>query len=268
MSDSTARQRKANGTTKEQNSKENDHSKTSAKSESSIPSFGILDILRLVAGLALLTIALSYFITGNSLLWGWKPWFLSLPRVQQYFRGPISLTDNELLAYNGEDPNKPIYLGFNGSIYDVSAAPQTYGPGGSYHFFAGRDAVRAYLTGCFAEDLVPDLRGVEEMYVPREDPEDEYVTGEDGEKRKLTKGELKMRRERDWRIARKKVQEGVDGWARVFKGETGRPYFWVGTIRREDGWLEKTEKKELCAPAREGRPKREVAEKMNPYIRQ
>jgi len=222
-------------------------------------SLTFLDGLRFLTGIVLLSIALSYFITGQSLFWGWKPWFLSLPQVKSYIYGPLSLTDDELLLYNGEDKTKPIYVGFNGSIYDVSAAPQTYGPGGSYHFFAGRDAVRAYITGCFAEDLSPDLRGVEEMYVPREDPEEDA---------KLTKGELKIRRERDWRMARKKVNEGVEGWAKVFKGETGRPYFWAGNIKREDDWLEKMPKKELCDQARDGRPTRSDAEKINPYLRQ
>jgi predicted heme/steroid binding protein len=265
MSDTTsARHRKPNGVPKEPDVPLEDQTGKSSAQSSSIT---LLDILRLLTGLALLSVALSYFITGDSLLWGYKPWFLSIPQLKSYVQGPISLTDAELLSYNGEDPNKPIYLGFNGSIYDVSAAPSTYGPGGSYHFFAGRDAVRAYLTGCFQEDLVPDLRGVEEMYVPREDPEDEYVTNDKGEKRKLSKTELKVRRERDWRIARKKVQEGVEGWANVFKGETGRPYFWVGTIKRDKDWLEKMPKRELCKPARDGRPTRDVAEKINPYVR-
>lgn len=265
MSDNTARRRKPEDS-KGQESKQNGH--VVKESNESSPRFTLLDVLRLITGLILLSIALSYFTTGHSLLWGWSPWFLSVPQLKAYLRGPISLTDAELLAYNGEDLSKPIYLGFNGSIYDVSAAPQTYAPGGSYHFFAGRDAVRAYLTGCFQEDLTPDLRGVEEMYVPREDP-DEFVEKEGGEKKKpLTKAELKIRNERDWRMGRKKVQEGVEGWARVFRGETGRPYFWVGTIKRDEDWLEKMPRKELCAPAREGRPTRDVAEKINPYIRQ
>lgn len=266
MPDTTTARRRKPEDTKEQESKHNGH----ISQESSDPPrrFTLLDVLRLITGLALLSIALSYFITGNSLLWGWSPWFLSATQLQAYLRGPISLTDAELLAYNGEDPSKPIYLGLDGSIYDVSAAPQTYGPGGSYHFFAGRDAARAYLTGCFQEDLSPDLRGVEEMYVPREDP-DEFAEREGEPKKKaLTKAELKMRNERDWRVARKKVREGIESWARVFRGETGRPYFWVGTIKRDEDWLEKMPRKELCAPAREGRPTRDVAEKMNPYIRQ
>src|SRR5205814_4778334 len=65
--------------------------------------------------------------------------------------------------YDGTNPDLPIYLAINGTIFDVSASRHIYGPGGSYHFFAGHDATRAYVTGCFTEDITPDLRGVEEM---------------------------------------------------------------------------------------------------------
>lgn len=139
----------------------------------------------------------------------------------------------------------------------MSASPQTYGPGGGYAFFAGRDATRGFLTGCFAEDLTPDLRGVEEMYIPVDDPNEVP----------LSKQELKIRRERDMRLARKQIQGTVGHWADVFAGKTGRPYFWVGTIKREERWLEKLPRKELCAAAAEGRPKRVDAENPPVYKR-
>ena len=47
----------------------------------------------------------------------------------------------------------------------------------------------------------------------------------------------------------------------MFRGETGRPYFWVGTIQREEGWLEKLPKRELCELAAKGRPKRSEADR-------
>jgi hypothetical protein len=130
----------------------------------------------------------------------------------------------------------------------VSAGAKTYGPGGSYSFFAGRDAARAFVTGCFAEDLTSDLRGVEEMYIPAPDPEADA---------KLTKTELKLRREKDLRKARKNVKKGIEGWSMVFKGETGRPYFEVGQIVHEEGWLEKLPIRPLCEQAESGRPTRE-----------
>jgi len=209
--------------------------------------FGVLDIVRILGGLVLLSSALSWFITGESVLWGYKPWFSQWDQVQSWMRGPLHLTDLELAAYDGSNPNLPIYVGLNGSIYDVSASPTTYGPGGSYSFFSGRDAARAFLTGCFAEDLSPDMRGVEDMYIPIESEAT----------KSLSKGQLKVKRERDRRVAKKKVKAGIEGWERVFRGETGRPYFWVGEIKREEGWLEKMPLRKLCKVAEEGRPKEE-----------
>jgi predicted heme/steroid binding protein len=162
-------------------------------------------------------------------------------------QGPIYLSDADLAIYDGTDPKRPIYVGLNGSIYDVSASPHTYGPGGSYHFFAGRDAARAFLTGCFAADLTPDLRGVEEMFIPIDSPDEPPLSSK----------ELKIRNERDLRVARKKIKEGIDGWAKVFRGETGRPYFYVGQIKRDPDFWEKLPRRELCQQAIDSRPKRE-----------
>lgn len=151
-------------------------------------------------------------------------------------------------------------------IEEAHKSSFSYGPGGSYHFFAGRDAARAFVTGCFDEDLTPDLRGVEEMYVPV-DPEESLQDGpaeieKDGELRRkgvekgVQKAELKMRREKEYRQARKRVDETIDGWASTFTGETGKAYFWVGTIKREEGWLAKLARRELCEAAKKSRPKR------------
>jgi predicted heme/steroid binding protein len=255
---------------------------------------GVLDVLRMLLGLFVLSAAMSWFVHGDSLLWGWKPWFSRIDAIHSWLvrrsrplsplppsarslslslflsrswaaadagvqKGPVSFTDEQLMAFDGSDPAKPIYVGLNGSIYDVSAGKKTYGPGGSYHFFAGRDAARAFLTGCFDQDLTPDLRGVEEMYIPVDDQD--QAAG-------MTKAHLKVRKERDMRLAKKKIRDGIDGWARVFRGDTGRPYFWVGSIKREEGWLEKLPKRELCQLAASGRPKRSEAEmvpKPKPY---
>lgn len=51
-------------------------------------------------------------------------------------------------------------MGFSGDVFDVTKGKGWYTPGGSYHFFAGRDAARAYATGCFKEHLTHDLRGL------------------------------------------------------------------------------------------------------------
>ena len=167
-----------------------------------------------------------------------QPWL-----TKTYQRGPIHLTPTQLSLYNGTSPHLPIYLALNASIYDVTSSPHLYGPGGPYHFFSGRDATRAFITGCFAEDLTSDIRGVEEMFVPL-DEEEEVVSSK----------VRKVRRERDLRVARRKVEEAVEGWRRLFDGGKGGRYFWVGrVVGREEGV---GEVRALCRAAREGRPKR------------
>lgn len=172
-------------------------------------------------------------------------------------RGPLYLTDEELSAYDGKDASKPVYIALNGTIYDVTAGRHVYGPGGSYNFFAGRDATRAFITGCFQEDLTPDTRGAELTYIPIDDDVDE--NGElkrVGGRKGVTKAELKKRKERETRLARKRVHDTIEGWSRMFKGEAGKNYFEVGKVKREEGWLEKLPKRELCEQAQKQRPKR------------
>lgn len=60
--------------------------------------------------------------------------------------------------YNGRDPKKPIYIAILGDVYDVTEGRRIYGPGGYYSFFSGRDASRAYVTGCFQTHLTYDVR--------------------------------------------------------------------------------------------------------------
>lgn len=156
-------------------------------------------------------------------------------------------------------------MAVNGTIYDVSASPQTYGPGGSYHFFAGRDATRAFVTGCFAEDLVADLRGVEGMFMFVDDDDeggqegggdrDDREGDEEKKGRGLSGAERKVRRERELRVARRKVRESVGHWEGFF-GRKGGKYFEVGRVAREEGWLERLPRRELCEGARRGRPRR------------
>ena len=54
-----------------------------------------------------------------------------------------------------------MWLAFLGEVFDVTAGAVYYGPGGGYHFFAGRDATRAFSTGDFTEEgLVANLNGL------------------------------------------------------------------------------------------------------------
>ncbi|KAF2010926.1 cytochrome b5 [Aaosphaeria arxii CBS 175.79] len=219
--------------------------------------FTILDALRVLAGVLILSCGTSYLATsGSSLTWGYNPWWTRAREWKGLLRGTVHLTDAQLATYDGTDPSLPIYLALNGTIYDVSSSPGTYGPGGSYHFFAGRDAARAFLTGCFAEDQTPDLRGVELMYMPI-DPEPGHPDyKEPGERRELSKGERKNRHARELREARRRVREGLEHWHTLFRGDKGKPYRRVGEVVREEGWLEKLEKRELCEEARKARPVR------------
>ncbi|KAH8556765.1 cytochrome b5-like heme/steroid binding domain-containing protein, partial [Umbelopsis sp. PMI_123] len=72
------------------------------------------------------------------------------------------LTDQQLAKYDGTNPSLPVYIAIDGDVFDVTKGRGWYTPGGSYHFFAGRDAARAYATGCFKEHLTHDLRGLSE----------------------------------------------------------------------------------------------------------
>lgn len=180
-------------------------------------------------------------------------------------QGEVLLTDIELLSYDGSDPTKPIYLALNGTIYDVSSSPATYGPGGSYHVFAGRDAARAFITGCFVEDATPDLRGVEYMYIPVEPEAKVGLTAEERAaevekakaRKKLTSAERKNRHAQELREAKKKVREGLETWHKLFRGEKGKPYRRVGKMNRPEGWLKHLPQRSLCEQAEKSRPVRQ-----------
>ncbi|RMZ08417.1 hypothetical protein D0860_04684 [Hortaea werneckii] len=247
------------------------------------PGSRLLDTLRILTAALLLNSLLSYFITSDPIFWSQpRPWFLRPGPLSAYLQGPLCLTDAELALYNGTDLTKPVLLALNGTIYDVTAGRRVYGPGGSYHVFAGKDAARGFVTGCFVEDGVPDLRGVEWTFVPRGIPrfgeeeegggdgegeegdgegrggeeEEEEVGRKDKKKgKKRVSPELKSQREQALRQARKQVQATIEGWGKMFRGETGKGYFEVGKVLREEGWLEKLPRREICAQAERGRPK-------------
>ena len=63
----------------------------------------------------------------------------------------LSLTREELLAYNGSDESKPILVGIRGKLYDVSSRKDFYGPGGSYNKFTGHDASVALARTSLAD---------------------------------------------------------------------------------------------------------------------
>ncbi|CAI7666568.1 unnamed protein product [Penicillium pancosmium] len=210
----------------------------------------VLDIIRVLVTFVIASCGLSYYVTNSeSVLWGYRPWYTRWPVLKSYMIGPITLTPTELSLYNGSDPSLPIYLAVNGSIFDVSANPGMYGPGGGYGFFSGRDATRAFVTGCFQEDLTPDLGGVEEMFVPVEDVEDERITN----------GERKIRKEREVRLARQQVEKTVNRWEGFFRNHA--KYFQVGRVSGGQGEGDEVwGKRPLCEAAAGQRPKRSEME--------
>lgn len=253
--------------------------------------YTILDLLRPFLLLPIILPLLSYLTTSPT------SYTFNIPnplpnrhRLLARLQGPLHLTDVQLSAYNGTDPALPILLGLNGEIYDVTASPHIYGPGGSYHFFAGRDGSRGFVTGCWdvgKGEVTGDLRGVEEMFLPAEDEEDgdnddkteavrkkeesshrpapEAIHGDDSSSNtneantKAARRDRKLRRERERRQARKKVHETLDGWRKMFDGGKGGKYFWRGTIQRGagtgwPGWGEAPPP--LCESASHGRPRR------------
>lgn len=84
----------------------------------------------------------------------------------------------ELAMYNGRDPKKPVYIAILGDVYDVTEGRGIYGRGGYYSFFSGRDASRAYVTGCFKTHLTHDVRDFDDkqMSVSRLCPRQEGST--------------------------------------------------------------------------------------------
>ncbi|EAY89797.1 hypothetical protein EE612_017101 [Oryza sativa] len=71
------------------------------------------------------------------------------------------ITLEQLAAYDGKDPAKPILIAIRGQVYDVTRGRLFYGPQGPYSLFAGRDATRALALMSFDPiDLTGDLDGL------------------------------------------------------------------------------------------------------------
>ncbi|XP_030041439.1 neuferricin [Microcaecilia unicolor] len=98
------------------------------------------------------------------------PWSLTFHDIPGYLylfpensaRGAEKLlSKEELHRYTGVTGSSGLYLAVLGQVFDVQKGREHYGPGGSYSFFAGKDASRAYVTGDFSENgLVDDVSGL------------------------------------------------------------------------------------------------------------
>lgn len=80
----------------------------------------------------------------------------------------LSLTLEELSEFDGRplegsSETANLYLAIHGRIYDVTAGGSFYGPGRSYHKLVGKDATRAFCTGCLeAACLISNVDGLSE----------------------------------------------------------------------------------------------------------
>ena len=102
------------------------------------------------------------------------------------------------------------------------------------------------MTGCFQEDLNPDMAGVEEMFIPVEDVDPE----EEG----LSSGERKTRRVKELKDAKAQVRAKVEHWENFFRNH--QKYFEVGKIVGVMPKNPDEPKRELCEHAKKARPKR------------
>ncbi|PTB46999.1 uncharacterized protein TrAFT101_003567 [Trichoderma asperellum] len=207
-----------------------------------------VDVLRVISFLFVASCALSYWISnGESFFWGMKnkPNYLRVDWWKAQMQGPVYLTPEQLAGYDGKDPSKPVYVALNGTIYDVSNGRKMYGPGGPYSYFAGCDAARGFVTGCFSEDRTPDMRGVEDMFLPLDDPEVDA---------QWTTAEMKAMKEKEMAAALKKVDEALGNWVKFFANS--KKYHKVGYVKKDENWLDKEPRKKLCEAAQQGRSKR------------
>ncbi|KAI0786443.1 cytochrome b5-like heme/steroid binding domain-containing protein [Abortiporus biennis] len=121
------------------------------------PEVGCLGLLKFILYFVIFVILAGKFFTGSFL------WEHELPNFKQLIPTNQRLFSEQMLArFDGSVDGRPIYLAIDGDVYDVSEGRLTYGPGGSYHWMAGKDAARAFATGCFSTHQTHDIRGLTE----------------------------------------------------------------------------------------------------------
>ena len=60
------------------------------------------------------------------------------------------VTKAQLAAHDGvAHPQRPLWIGVIGEVFDVTSGARFYGPDGGYKGFAGKDGSRAFKTGEF-----------------------------------------------------------------------------------------------------------------------
>ncbi|GAA5910777.1 hypothetical protein JCM6882_002075 [Rhodosporidiobolus microsporus] len=135
----------------------------SSKAAPPAPSF-VANALKWTA-LALLTSAAMSRALTNSWTFGYEGKWSNPKQIYSllFHPKPLVLSEQQLSFHDGRNPAYPLYIAIDGDVFDVSdGGMRSYGPGGAYHVFAGKDAARAYVTGCFETHLTHDLRGFTE----------------------------------------------------------------------------------------------------------
>jgi hypothetical protein len=89
------------------------------------------------------------------------------------------------------------------------------------------------------------MRGVEAMFMPKDDPEVDAL---------YEKGELKKLREQERRKAKEEVHKALKHWVDFFGGS--KKYTKVGRVQRAEGWENRGPVPVLCASAEQKRKSR------------
>jgi predicted heme/steroid binding protein len=112
---------------------------------------------------ALTLMSTSYLLT-ESLTFNYQvPSWIKLKKL--FLPAPTRILTLEELAEHGPDA-ETVYISILGHVFDVTPGRATYGSGGTYSCFAGRDSSRSFVTGCFKEPyLTHDIRGLGEQDV-------------------------------------------------------------------------------------------------------
>ena len=234
-------------------------SASSAQAQAPAPAQSNNALYIYIALAGLVTLAVYYFGSSGS----------ASPSTSS--NGKLQLTDDQLASYTGADPEKPIYIALNGTIFDVSEGSSFYGPGGHYGHFAGRDATRAWVSECFQpEYLTWDMKGVEMMFMPKwmDEEMEDAAAGESAELipdavkaqasalvakfGKVSKKERRERREEDAEQVRVKIEEALSHWVNFFRNNP--KYKEVGEVVGRKPLPEDREEIGLCADALKKRP--------------
>jgi hypothetical protein len=99
-SNSSLRERKVHQSDKPSSEKTTEPEQASGRDKADRrPPITRLDIARLIVGVLLINVSLSYFITGNSFVWGYRAWWLQPGALAQFFVClPISRTLSKMMV--------------------------------------------------------------------------------------------------------------------------------------------------------------------------